>query len=355
MAGRAGNNRPEAGGAAKTPLAVTMGEPAGIAAEITLMAWRAAHACLNEGADGAGPFFAIADPEHLRTMADKLGLAVPVTPITAAKDAAAVFEQALPVLPLRLSKPVRSGDLDPAHAPAVIDSIEQAVALAMAGEAAAVVTNPVHKKVLYGAGFRYPGHTEFLAALAGGGAAPVMMLACPGLRVVPVTVHLPLAKALAVLSKDAIVHAGRIAAAALQRDFSIAKPRLVAAGLNPHAGEHGALGGEETQIIAPAVADLRAQGIQIDGPQPADTLFHAEARQRYDAALCMYHDQALIPLKTIDFENGVNITLGLPFVRTSPDHGTALGIAGQGTASPASLIAAMTAARRMSDARARAS
>lgn len=335
-----------------TPLAVTMGEPAGIAAEITLMAWRASHSGQSE--DAPNPFFTIADPRHLKDVSDRLGLAVPVVPITAAQETADAFAQGLPVLPLPLSEPVSAGVPNPANALKVIESIEQAATLALAGAAAAVVTNPIQKKVLYGAGFRHPGHTEFLAALAGGGAAPVMMLACPGLRVVPVTVHLPLAQALAALSKDAIVHAGQVTAAALRRDFGIAAPRLAVAGLNPHAGEGGALGEEETHIVAPAVAALRAQGILVKGPEAADTLFHAAARRRYDAVLCMYHDQALIPLKTIDFENGVNITLGLPFVRTSPDHGTALGIAGQGAASPASLIAAMTTARAMSGARARA-
>ncbi len=347
--------RPTAGRAAKTPLAVTMGEPAGIAAEITLMAWRAAHAA-SAGSNGpSSAFFTIADPEALKSMSGRLGLSVPVATISAAKEAVAVFEHALPVLPLTLAAPVRVGFPNPGHAPAVVESVERAVALVSAGDAAAIVTNPVHKKVLYGTGFRHPGHTEFLAALAGGGEAPVMMLACPGLRVVPVTVHLPLAKALAALTKDVIVHAGRVTAAALRRDFGIAKPRLAVAGLNPHAGEHGALGDEEIQIIAPAVAALRAEGFLVTGPEPADTLFHAEARQGYDAVLCMYHDQALIPLKTIDFENGVNITLGLPFVRTSPDHGTALSIAGQGIASPASLIAALATARRMFDARAKVS
>jgi len=347
LAGRNEKDRPPADRSNKAPLVVTMGEPAGIAAEITLMAWRAAHT-----GKSIDPFFTVADPAHLKNVSDKLGLALPIVPIAEPKDAAAVFEEALPVLPLALPKPVRIGEPDPDHAAAVIESIEHAVALVMAGDAAALVTNPINKKVLYGAGFRHPGHTEFLAALVGGGATPVMMLACPGLRVVPVTVHLPLAQALVTLSKDAIVHAGRVTASALRQDFGFAKPRLAVAGLNPHAGEHGAMGSEETQIIGPAIAVLQSEGIQVEGPAPADTLFHAEARQRYDAVLCMYHDQALIPLKTIDFENGVNITLGLPFVRTSPDHGTAVGIAGQGTASPASLIAAMTTARAMSDARA---
>ena len=345
--------RRPAGRVAPGPLVLTMGEPAGISGEIALMAWRATHAKSAEGPKGAPcPFFMIDDPDRLGDLARTLGLDVPVAAIAAAEEAVAVFERALPVLPLALAAPVRLGHPDPVNAPAVIESIERAVALVGAGEAAALVTNPIHKRVLYGTGFRYPGHTEFLAALAGGAEAPVMMLACPGLRVVPVTVHLPLAKALAALTSEAIVHAGRVTAAALGREFGIETPRLAVAGVNPHAGEHGALGSEETQIVAPAVAALRAEGILVSGPEPADTLFHAEARRRYDAALCMYHDQALIPLKTIDFERGVNITLGLPFVRTSPDHGTALAIAGQGVASPASLIAALEKARRMADARA---
>jgi len=336
------------GGAARrlAPLALTMGEPAGIGAEIALMAWRVL-------AGGAGPpFFLIDDPDRLAALADTLGLAAPVRPIARPQEALAAFPHALPVLPLGLPAPVHPGQPDPANAPAVIDAIKRAVALARDGAASAVVTNPIHKAALYRAGFRHPGHTEFLAALAGLDAAPVMMLACPGLRVVPVTVHMPLAAAIAGLTRAGITHAGAVTAAALRQDFQIESPRLAVAALNPHAGEDGALGGEEAAIIGPAIEDLRAHGLDVTGPCPADTLFHAEARARYDAVLCMYHDQALIPLKTIDFHHGVNITLGLPFVRTSPDHGTALGIAGQGTANPASLIAALTAAARMAEARA---
>ncbi len=347
---RRGDGRADA-----APTALTMGEPAGIGGEIALMAWRAAQTDgRGESNDRSGPFFLVDDPQRLTNLAGSLGLEVPVAPISQASEAAAVFDRALPVLPLALPAPVQPGQPNPSNARAVIESIERAVALATAGEAAAVVTNPIHKKALYGAGFPHPGHTEFLAALVGSDQAPVMMLACPGLRVVPVTVHLPLAKALAGLSSDAIVHAGQVTAHALRRDFGVAAPRLAVAGLNPHAGEHGALGNEETQIIAPAVAALRAERIQAFGPEPADTLFHANARARYDAVLCMYHDQALIPLKTIDFERGVNITLGLSIVRTSPDHGTALSIAGQGVANPASLIAALVTARSMARARAAA-
>jgi 4-hydroxythreonine-4-phosphate dehydrogenase len=336
--------------AAQIPLAVTMGEPAGIGAEITLMAWRAAR---DRAEVTPGPFFVVDDPDRLQALSNRLGLDVPVAAIARPDEAAAAFGRALPVIPIALKAPVRTGTPDPANASAVLESIERAVASAQRGDAAAVVTNPIQKKVLYGAGFRHPGHTEFLADLAGAAEPPVMMLVCPGLRVVPVTVHVPLVKALAMLTTDMIVHAGRVTAAALKRDVGVAAPRLAVAAINPHAGEQGALGREEIDIIAPAADALRAEGIAVSGPDPADTMFHAEARSRYDAALCMYHDQALIPLKTIDFIHGVNVTLGLPFVRTSPDHGTALGIAGSGTASPASLIAALETARRMAEARAR--
>ena len=215
------------------------------------------------------------------------------------------------------------------------------------GRAAALVTNPIHKGSLYRAGFRHPGHTEYLAELAGTGEAPVMMLACPALRVVPITIHLPLRRAVESLTSAAIVHAGRVTDAALRRDFGIAAPVLAFAGLNPHAGEAGGLGREEIEIVEPALAELRAAGIDARGPLPADTMFHAEARRSYDAALCMYHDQALIPIKTVDFYGGVNVTLGLPFVRTSPDHGTAFAIAGRGVARPDSLIAALRLAAEM--------
>jgi 4-hydroxythreonine-4-phosphate dehydrogenase len=331
------------------PLVLTMGEPAGIGGELTLLAWRA----LTSMPGPTAFFFVIDDPARLADLARRIAPDVPVEPIATPAAAAAVFPRAVPVLPLAVPSAVAPGRPMRANAPAVIDSIARAVGLIRAGEAAAVVTNPIHKQTLYEDGFRFPGHTEFLAELAGGG-APVMMLACPGLRVVPVTVHLPLARAAAMLSTAAIVHAGTVAAAALRDDFAIARPRLAVAGLNPHAGEGGALGREEIDIIAPAIAALRAAGLDVSGPAPADTLFHPGARARYDAALCMYHDQALIPLKTIDLEHGVNITLGLPFVRTSPDHGTAFEIAGTGQASAASLLAAMATARGMAQARATA-
>jgi 4-hydroxythreonine-4-phosphate dehydrogenase len=329
-----------------TSLALTMGEPAGIGAEIAIDAWR------NRKAESVPPFFLIADPRHLSRLADTLGRALSMTILDDPGAAAGAFETSLPVLPLELPAEVSPGTLDPTNAPAVLCAIETAVSLTRAGRAAAVVTGPIHKGVLYGAGFRHPGHTEYLAELDRAGTPPVMLLACPGLKVVPVTVHLPLKDAIAALRPEVIVHAGRVTAAALARDFAIARPRLVVAGLNPHAGEGGGLGGEESTVIGPAVAALRAEGIDVSGPAPADSLFHPAARARYDAVLCMYHDQALIPLKTIDFERGVNVTLGLSFIRTSPDHGTALGIAGKGEANPASLIAALKLAWRMARARA---
>jgi 4-hydroxythreonine-4-phosphate dehydrogenase len=321
------------------PIALTMGEPAGIGGEITLKAWR------NRQSD-THPFFVIDDPARLSVLARQLDLTVPVVEIAAPEDAATAFDASLPVLPCPLAADAVAGEPDAANVPRVIAAIDQAVALTSSGRAAAVVTNPIHKATMYAGGFAYPGHTEYLGALAGG-APPQMMLAVPGLRVVPVTVHLALARVAETLMSDMIVAAGRATAAALDRDFGIAAPRLAVAALNPHAGEAGALGEEEAAIIMPAIDTLRGEGIEVSGPAPADTLFHARAREAYDAALCMYHDQALIPLKTIDFDHGVNITLGLPFVRTSPDHGTALAIAGRGEANPASLIAAIAMAGDM--------
>jgi 4-hydroxythreonine-4-phosphate dehydrogenase len=328
-----------------TPFALTMGEPAGIGGEIALAAWR-------RRAEGVPPFFLLDAPERLAALAGGLGWSVPITAIAAPEEAGAAFADHLPVLPIALPRPVRPGYGDAGNAGAVIAAIDAAVAFARAGRAAAIVTNPINKQILYSAGFKHPGHTEYLAELAGGGAQPVMMLACPGLRVVPVTIHLPLREAVAALTTDAIISTGRITAAGLRRDFAIARPILAVAGLNPHAGESGALGREEIDIIAPAIAALQGEGIAAEGPFPADTLFHEAARRRYDAVLCMYHDQALIPLKTIDFDSGVNVTLGLPFIRTSPDHGTAFDIAGTGRANPTSLIAALKLAGEMAARRA---
>jgi len=321
------------------PLAVTMGEPAGVGGELSLKAWQARQ-------PAARPFFVLDDPARLDTLARELHLDVPIREIAHSGEAAGAFASALPVLPVRLRAPGRAGHPDPANAPATIEAIERAVTLAKAGEIAGFATNPIQKKTLQDAGFRHPGHTEFLAELAGG-TDVAMMLACRELRVVPVTIHLSLADAVRTLDPDAIVRAGRITAEGLRMLFGIAEPRLAVAALNPHAGEQGTMGNDEARTIAPAIEILRREGIHVRGPAPADTLFHAAARSTYDAALCMYHDQALIPIKTIDFSGGVNVTLGLPFVRTSPDHGTALDIAGTGRADPASLIAALAMADDM--------
>ena len=317
------------------PVALTMGDPAGIGGEIAMKAW------LGRKRLGLPPFFLIDDPSRLERLAQSLGWTVPLRRIANPSEAPPHFSTALPVLPLELPVAPQPGQPDAANAAAVLHSIEHAVRLTRHGEASSVVTNPIAKQVLYAAGFRHPGHTEFLAELAGPGIRPVMMLACPGLRVVPVTIHLSLARAVAALRGEDIVDLARITAKALVTDFNIARPRLAVAALNPHAGESGAMGREEIEIIGPAVETLRRDGLSVSGPAPADTLFHTAARQTYDAAICMYHDQALIPLKTIDFYGGVNITLGLPFVRTSPDHGTAFAIAGTGTADEASLVAAI--------------
>jgi 4-hydroxythreonine-4-phosphate dehydrogenase len=319
------------------PLALTIGEPAGVGGEITLKAWRA------RNSEHLPPFFVLDVPERLTQLAAALKLDVPIREIAAPEDANAIFPTALPVLPIALPNPVVAGKLDTGNAPAVIGAIARAVELVQQGRAGAIVTNPIQKETLYAAGFKHPGHTEYLAELAGG-VTPVMMLVGPELRVVPVTIHTALRAAVASLKTEDIVTAGKITAAGLKRDFGIAKPRLAVAGLNPHAGENGTIGREDIEIVAPAVAALRAAGIDVTGPLAPDTMFHAAARRRYDVAICMYHDQALIPLKTLDFDRGVNITLGLPFIRTSPDHGTALDIAGKGVANPASLIAALALA-----------
>jgi 4-hydroxythreonine-4-phosphate dehydrogenase len=313
-----------------TPIALTMGDPAGIGGELTLRAWRTLHR--------SGPcFMAIDDPARLAA----LSADIPITELASPESARTVFAEALPVLSVRLAAAARPGHPDKANAKAVIASIERAASLCLQGAVSGMVTNPINKAALYDAGFAHPGHTEFLAELSGVHGKQIMMLVSPELRVVPVTVHASLRNSIAKLTTEAIVAAARTTAAALQRDFRIARPRLAIAGLNPHAGEQGALGDEETTIIGPAIATLRAEGIDVSGPWPPDTMFTAKARTRYDAAICMYHDQALIPLKTLDMDHGVNLTLGLPIVRTSPDHGTAYDIAGKGIANPASLIAAI--------------
>ena len=330
---------------ATAPVAVTMGEPAGIGGELTLKAWLARHAVPE-----ATSFFAIDDPQHLGATARRLGVDVPIRPIAAPAEAAAIFRNALPVLPQPLAVACEPGRPDARNAQPAIDSITRAARFARDGAAAALVTNPVQKKVLQDGGFRHPGHTEYLAELGGEDGKPasvVMMLACSALRVVPVTIHVSLRRALELLSADLIVEAARVTVAGLRRDLSLAAPRLAVAGLNPHAGEDGTMGDEELRIVKPAIARLRAEGVDVRGPLPPDTMFHAQARATYDVALCMYHDQALIPIKTIDFSGGVNVTLGLPFIRTSPDHGTALDIAGTGRADPTSFLAALDMAADM--------
>jgi 4-hydroxythreonine-4-phosphate dehydrogenase len=322
------------------PLALTMGEPAGIGGEIALQAWL-------RRSEGVPPFYLIDDPARLAALARRLGWRVPLRIVAEPQGAVAIFAEALPISPVGGETRAEPGRPDAADAPLVIRSIAAAVGDVQAGRAAAVVTNPINKDLLYRAGFRHPGHTEYLAELAGGATAAVMMLASPELRVVPVTIHLALRQAVEQLSTAAIVHAGKVTHAALLRDFGIAAPVIAVAGLNPHAGEAGALGREDLAIVAPAVAELRAAGIDARGPLAADTMFHAAARRGYDAALCMYHDQALIPIKTLDFDGAVNVTLGLPFIRTSPDHGTAFDIAGSGKARPDSLIAALKLAAEM--------
>jgi 4-hydroxythreonine-4-phosphate dehydrogenase len=322
------------------PIALTMGDPAGIAGELTLRAWRARRG-------GEVSFVALDDPDRLHELAREMRLDVPVRTITTLDAAPAVFPDALPVLPVRLVVPAWPGRPDPRNAAAVVASIERATDLAARGIAGAVVTNPINKAALYDAGFAYPGHTEFLAALTGAVGKQIMMLASPALRVVPVTVHASLRKSIEMITTERIVATGRTTEAALRREFGIESPRLAIAGLNPHAGEQGALGDEETTIIGPAIEELRRAGIDVSGPWPPDTMFTEAARARYDVAICMYHDQALIPLKTLDMTHGVNVTLGLPIVRTSPDHGTAYDIAGKGIADPSSLISALDLAAQI--------
>jgi 4-hydroxythreonine-4-phosphate dehydrogenase len=322
------------------PLALTMGEPAGIGGEIALQAWL-------RRSEGVPPFYLIDDPERLDRLARALGWEVKVQTIADPGRAPAVFAEALPLMPVGGTPHAKPGKPALADAKLVTRAIETAVSDARNGRAAALVTNPINKDALYRAGFKHPGHTEYLAELAGSEKPAVMMLAGPELRVVPVTVHLALREAIAALTTTAIVEAGYVTDAALRRDFGIAAPVLAVAGLNPHAGENGGLGQEDIDIVAPAVAQLRAAGVDARGPLAADTMFHPAARKTYDAALCMYHDQALIPIKTINFDSAVNVTLGLPFIRTSPDHGTAFDIAGKGIARPDSLIAALRLAAAM--------
>jgi 4-hydroxythreonine-4-phosphate dehydrogenase len=325
------------------PVALTLGDPSGIGGEIALRAWAALR--------GRLPFFLIGDVAHMGQIGARLGL--PVQAIDAPGCAKAAAETGLPVLPHPLPAPALPGRPDPANAAAVIAIIARGVELVRSGAASALCTNPINKKVLKdGAGFAFPGHTEYLAHLSGAD-LPVMMLAAPALRVVPVTIHIPVSEVPAALTPALLEATLRVTHAGLRRDFGLAAPRIAVAGLNPHAGEGGAMGHEEATVIEPVVLRLRAEGMLLAGPLPADTMFHPAARARYDAAVCMYHDQALIPIKTVDFDGGVNVTLGLDFVRTSPDHGTAYDIAGSGTANPSSLIAALRMASDMAAARAR--
>ena len=325
------------------PLALTQGDPAGIGPELACLAW------LRRETDALPPFFALTDPDLLGRLARRLGLPVPVETVRP-REAAAVFPRALPVVPMP-AVGAEPGRPDPAHAAGTLASIERAVALVRAGEAAALVTNPVAKHVLAQAGFPHPGHTEYLAELAADpgrpAPRPVMMLWSETLAVVPVTVHLPLAAVPAALTEDLIVETARIVAGDLRGRFGLGRPRLAVAGLNPHAGEAGTMGHEDETVIAPALARLAREGFDVTGPHPADTLFHARARAAYDVALAMYHDQALIPIKTLAFYEALNVALGLPFIRTSPDHGTAFDIAGRGVARPDSLIAALKLAHRL--------
>lgn len=323
------------------PLALTLGDPAGIGPDITLLAYQARRV------EPVPPFLWLGDPGLLAARAEALGLAVPIASVADPQIAVERFAEELPVLPVPVPGPVVAGRPDPAASVAIQHSIERAVALVRAGEASAIVTNPISKAALTRTGFAFPGHTEFLAHLAGAPARAVMMLAGPDLKVVPVTIHLPLKEVPAALSQALIVDTLMITARDLVRYFGLSRPRIAVTGLNPHAGEDGTMGSEEADIIIPAIAAARAQGLDVTGPHPADTLFHARARAGYDVAVAMYHDQALIPLKTLAFDEGVNVTLGLPFLRTSPDHGTAFSLAGTGEASPRSLIEALRLADAM--------
>jgi 4-hydroxythreonine-4-phosphate dehydrogenase len=328
----------------KPPLAMTMGDPAGIGPELTLAAWR-------ERSQFDAPFYVLGSAAHLSATASRIGFTAPIIE-TESSRATGVFEKGLPVVPLKNPVDAIPGCPDVRNAAATIESIERAVQSARSGEARAVVTNPIAKALLYRSGFAFPGHTEYLGELtrsSEGDAFPVMMIWSETLAVVPVTIHIPLAEAAKALTSELIVKTAQVVDRDLRDRFGVARPRLALAGLNPHAGEGGAMGREEIAIIAPAIEILRREGIDAVGPLPADTMFHARARSKYDVALTMYHDQGLIPVKTLAFDEGVNVTLGLPFVRTSPDHGTAFDIAGKGIANPASLIAALKLADRLCD------
>jgi 4-hydroxythreonine-4-phosphate dehydrogenase len=328
-----------------SPLALTLGEPAGIGPDITFTAWR------RRAEFGLAPFYLLADPAFVARRAERIAPDVTIA-VVEPQAAGTAFETALPVVDIGVTVTAEPGHPDRSSAPAALTAIRRAVADVSTGVASAIVTNPIAKNVLYRSGFAEPGHTEYLGKLVeeatGVAVRPVMMLWSPELAVVPVTIHLALKDVVARLTTDLIVETGRIVARDLRDRFDIARPRLAIAGLNPHAGEDGALGDEDQSVVRPAVERLRSEGIDVRGPLPADSLFHEAARASYDVALAMYHDQALIPIKTLAFDHAVNVTLGLPFVRTSPDHGTAFDIAGTGRADPASLIAALQLAARLS-------
>jgi len=328
------------------PIALTMGDPAGIGGEIALMVWR-------EHRSSLPPFYLLDDPDRISRLGDATGLGCPIEEISEPGDALALMGEALPVL--RLSKSVTSlpGDDSTGDGAMVIESIDRAIDAALDGTAAAMVTNPIQKSRLYAAGFTAPGHTEYLGQRAGLPDPPVMLLVGPTVKVVPVTIHLSLKDAIAALTREEIVRTLKTTIAALISDFGIERPRIAVSGLNPHAGESGHMGREEIEIIAPAIADMAASGADIRGPLAGDTMFHEAARSTYDVAVCMYHDQALIPMKTLDFDNGVNVSVGLPFIRTSPDHGTAYNIAGKATASPTSVVSAIRMAGEIAACRAR--
>ena len=325
------------------PLALTLGDPSGIGPEIALGAWAA-----RRWDGDIPPFYVVGDVDLIAARARRDHMNAAIESCDPA-DATRIFASALPVVATRNKAEDRPGMAMPANAAVTVEAIETAVLHVRDGKADAVVTAPISKKPLYEAGFKYPGHTEFLGHLAerdfGVSSTPVMMLAGPGIRAVPVTIHIALSRVPSSLTTEAIVSVCRIVAKELATRFAIAAPRLAVSGLNPHAGEGGSMGSEETTIIAPAIETLKREGISAAGPLPADTMFHAAARATYDAAICMYHDQALVPVKTLAFDDAVNVTLGLPFIRTSPDHGTAFDIAGKGLARADSLIAALKLAR----------
>ncbi|MFN0219142.1 MAG: 4-hydroxythreonine-4-phosphate dehydrogenase PdxA [Hyphomicrobium sp.] len=345
-------------GGSRRPIGLTMGDPAGVGPDLAIEAW------VGREAAGLSPFLLYADPDLIAARAADLGMKCPVAVVTDAGEAAGVFATRVPVMTVKLAAPSRAGKPDSANAGAVIAAIDRAVEDVATGRISAVVTNPIAKSVLYAAGFKHPGHTEYLGELAarfwpGAPSRPLMMLSVETedvtLRVAPLTIHVPLRDVPALVTANRIIETARTLATALKRDFGLATARIAVAGLNPHAGEDGAIGTEDRDVIAPAIERLKAEGLSVTGPHSADTMFHATARRNYDAAIAMYHDQALIPIKSLAFDAGVNVTLGLPFIRTSPDHGTAFDIAGTGRASPSSLIAALKLARRMAARRAQVS